>query len=361
MEGNLSYVSHPDVEPTRDMKNRRSIQLLVILLVGILMPAYYKIKYLILDVISWSDVFNWLLLLEIGFGLLLGAVVVLGHDWVARTLRDKMDTTSFLYRFLFQYGLSTLYAVGAAIGFSYFFWHVIVPMGISGEFLFDYAVLGLLLPILINGISESLYFYGQWEKESYEKTVLEKENIKAKYEVLQNQLSPHFLFNCFNTLAVLIDESKTTAVKFLHELSKVYRYVLEIKDQELVSLREELQSLKAYTALMKHRFGDSFSVQLPEESYVSHLRLVPLTLQILLENALKHNEFSDDKPLEVKLILQEHKLSIINPLRANGNRSGTGIGLTNLRSRYLAVLGSSLEISTQNEAFQVDIPLTTRS
>ncbi len=343
------------------MKNRRSVQLLVILLVGLLMPAYYKVKYLILGLIGWSDIFNGLLLLEIGFGLLLGTVVVMGHDWVARTLRLKMNTASFLRRFLFQYGLSTLYAVGAAIGFSYFFWNVIVPMGITGEFLFDYAILGLLLPILINGISESFYFYGQWEKESYEKALLEKENIKAKYEVLQNQLSPHFLFNCFNTLAVLIDESKTTAVKFLHQLSKVYRYVLEMKDQELVSLHEELQSLKAYIALMKHRFGNSFSVRLPEESNIDDLRLVPLTLQILLENALKHNEFSNEKPLEVQVTLNKRNLSIINPLRANGNRSGTGIGLTNLRSRYLAVLGSSLEISTQGEAFRVDIPLTTTS
>ncbi|MDW3193753.1 MAG: histidine kinase [Cytophagales bacterium] len=339
------------------MKNRRSIQLLVILLVGLLMPSYYKVKYLILEVITWSDIFNWLLLLEIGFGLMLGTVVVFGHDWVAQALRKQGSTSSFLQRFIVQYGLSTCYSVGAAIGFSYFFWHVIVPMEITGEFLFDYGVLGLLLPILLNGISESFYFYGKWEKESYEKTLLEKENIKAKYEVLQNQLSPHFLFNCFNTLAVLIDESRATAVKFLHQLSKVYRYVLEMKDQELVSLYDEMQSMEAYVELMKHRYGDSFKVLLPEESQLANQRLVPLTLQILLENALKHNEFSDQQPLEVQVAIERDKLSVINPLRSNGNQSGTGIGLNNLRSRYQAVLGSSLEITAQNEAFRVDIPL----
>ncbi len=342
------------------MKTRRSVQLTVILLVGFLMPTYYKVKYLILEVITWSEVFNWLLLLEIGFGILLSAVVVVGHDWVAQTLRNKMSSASFLRRFIVQYGLSTLYAVLAAIGFSSFFWQFIVPMGITPEFLFDYAVLGLFIPIVINGISESLYFYGQWEKESIEKTLLEKENIKAKYEVLQNQLSPHFLFNCFNTLAVLIDESQNTAIKFLHQLSKVYRYVLEIKDQELVSMKEELQSLKAYITLMKHRFGEGFDVYLPEERWMMDLKLVPLTLQILLENALKHNEFSTEQPLEVQIAIENNTLTITNPLRSNGNRSGTGIGLSNLRNRYKAVLGCTLEISIHNEAFRVDIPLSTR-
>lgn len=341
------------------MNNRRVINGLVILLVGFSMPLYYKTKYLILGVISWSDILNWLLLLEIGFGLLLATVVVLGHDQVASYLRIKFRNAASLNRFLLQYSLSTVYAVVAAVGFSYLFWNYIVPYGISGEFLFDYAILGLFIPLMVNGISESLYFYGQWEKESLEKAILEKENIKAKYEVLQNQLSPHFLFNCFNTLAVLIDESRSTAVKFLHQLSKVYRYVLEMKDRDLASLQEEFQSLKAYIVLMKSRYGEGFHVRLPEIISDSKLSLVPLTLQILLENALKHNDFSDQDPLEIHIVCQENTLTMTNQLRPNENRSGTGIGLENLTKRYLAVSGAQLSVSTDEQAFRVDVPLIT--
>ena len=341
------------------MPARNKINLLVILLVGMGMPAYYKIKFLILEIITPGDVFNKWLALEILFGITLAAFVVCSHDWVARLLRSQMVSTSYnLSRFLIQYLISTAAAIAMAMLYAWIFWDLIMRMPLTNEFLFDYALLGLVIPLFVNGVFESLFFYGRWEKVSAEKEQIEKENIRAKYEALQHQISPHFLFNCFNTLNVLIAESKQLAIDFLQQLSKVYRYVLEVKNQEMVHLKTELSALQSYASLMRHRFGESFRIQINSQGSNDRY-LAPLTLQMLMENALKHNQCSDQSPLEISIQCDENHLTFSNPIRELKSPSaGTQTGLENLSQRYRLLVGEDIKVQKNTAIFCVQIPLT---
>lgn len=340
------------------MISRKLLNLIVIVIVGLGMPAYYKIKYLILDLITLEDILNWTLPVEILFGVLLASSVIFGHDLLVSFLRSKFskDADNRL-RFSIQYVVSTIYAVIIAIVFSKVFWDYIMNMPISIEYIFDYALLGLIIPLLVNGISESLFFYGRWEKESAEKEKLAAENLKTKYEVLQNQVNPHFLFNCLNTLGVLINESKRAASEFLSQMSKVYRYILEVKNQEVVTIKMELDALKSYASLMKHRFGSSFQVKLPT-NYNSNVYLAPLTLQMLMENVLKHNQVSNESPIHIHLDIRDKYLSFSNSIISKSQPiDSTKTGLQNLSQRYALLSENPVKIINNSEKFEVLVPL----
>ena len=132
----------------------------------------------------------------------------------------------------------------------------------------------------------------------------------AKFESLKNQIDPHFLFNSLNVLSSLIEENPENAQQFTTSLSKVYRYVLEQKDKELVSVAEELAFAKTYMDLLKMRFENSLSYELPTENIDSEAKVVPLSLQLLLENAVKHNVISEQKPLCIEVYLEDNFLKI---------------------------------------------------
>lgn len=340
------------------MPLRKRVSWWVAVIIGLGMPLYYKVKFLILDLITPAEILNWTLLLEFAFGFLLAVAIIQSHDRLVHFLRIRFSQEQVgIRRFLYQYLLSSAMAVGTAILFSVGFWNYIMGMPITMEFVFDYAILGLLIPILLNGVTESLYFYGQWEKENAEKLQLEKEHIQARYELLQNQLNPHFLFNCFNTLSVLIGESRKAAKDFLQHLSLVYRYVLEIKEKELVSLKEEVQSLLSFDRLMRFRFGESFRLQIDLPDEQEELYLAPLTLQMLLENALKHNHFSPETPLDIRLSLNKDRLLFTNDLHKKNRVQGTGTGLRNLQLRYAYLTSEPLGLQDTGQFFHVSVPL----
>ncbi len=339
---------------------RKKLNIIVILFVGFGMPIYYKIKFLILGLVSFQEIWNWTFLLEIGFGMMLSACVVYSHDRLISFLRKVFpEGRRNVSRFIIQYLTSTLVAVAAAVLFSVGFWNYIMKMPITSEFIFDYALLGFMIPLIVNGVSESLFFYGLWEKTTMEKERLEKENIRAKYEALQSQISPHFLFNCFNTLHVLIKESRKLASDFLQQLSKVYRYVLEVHDVEMVRIKSELESLHSYLELMKHRYGMNIKLDIQVTTGAFDKYVAPLTLQMLMENALKHNQFSEESPLNVTIQNSDNWLIFGNTLRKPVYQaSGTGTGLKNLMSRYSLLTGKGIKVEADEERFEVKIPMT---
>lgn len=340
------------------MPSRRKISWWIAIIIGLGMPLYYKMKFLILGLITPEEILNWTLPLEFIFGFLLAFTIIKAHDGLVGYLRKRFSREKAgIRRFLYQYLLSSFMAIITAVVFSIAFWDYVMGMPITHEFIFDYAILGLLIPILLNGVTESLYFYGQWEKENSEKLKLEKEHIRTRYELLQNQLNPHFLFNCFNTLSVLISESRKSATDFLQHLSQVYRYVLEIKEQELVSLKMEVQSLLSFDRLMRFRFGDTFRLHLDVPSESQNLYLAPLTLQMLLENALKHNHFSTEAPLDIRVSLTQDRLLFSNDLRKKSRVNGTGTGLRNLQQRYAYLTSQSLNLDDTGQSFHVSVPL----
>lgn len=190
---------------------------------------------------------------------------------------------------------------------------------------------------------------------------LTNEKTAAQFEVLKNQVSPHFLFNSLSILTSLVHISPDLSEKFIDQLSKVYRYILEQKDNDLVSLKTELDFIKAYAFLLQIRFDNKFQldVQLSEED-ASNYNIAPFTLQLLLENTVKHNRMSGIEPMQVKVSRSDSLLIVSNPIRPRINgkvASSTGIGLTNIVNRYKRLTNAPVTILQKNGDFEVQIPL----
>ncbi len=192
-------------------------------------------------------------------------------------------------------------------------------------------------------------------KEQKEKII----QISTEHESLKSQIGPHFLFNSLNVLNGLIEENPDRAQEFVGELSLVYRYVLEQKDKALVSLEEEIDFSRTYMNLVQKRYEDGLEFEI-SENLPKGLQIVPLSLQILLENCIKHNRISSEEPLKVKVLVENDYLLIINNLQIkNQMHNSTGKGLQNIRDRYKSFTRKEVEISRTAEEFIVKIPLLT--
>ncbi len=340
------------------MFTRKYINFAVIFIIGIGLPFYYKVKFWLGNFIELSQILDsiWVDLL-FSFGL--ATAILLGHDFIVSFLKRKFSTkTQHVQRLFVQFIITSIYSIAAVYGYTIFFYTYIFPYGVVASYMFDFILVGLFIPILVSGIKESLYFYGEWEVEKIKKEQLQKENITARYEILKNQINPHFLFNCFNTLTEIIDQSKEMAVKFVHQLSRVYRFVLEHKDNEVVELEDELTVLNSYVFLQKLRFGDSLIINNSIKDDEKFYNIVPLTLQILLENALKHNIASIENPLQIDIsVSEDSKLVFKNSLQKKNANGSTKIGLQNIINRYKYITKSAVDVKETAEDFVVKVPL----
>jgi hypothetical protein len=183
----------------------------------------------------------------------------------------------------------------------------------------------------------------------------------AKFDALKNQLDPHFLFNSLNVLSSLIDENPDSAQKFTTALSKVYRYVLEQKNKDLVTVDEELEFAKVYMSLLKMRFEDSIIFEIPEKASNPESKVVPLSLQLLLENAVKHNMVTSSKPLHIKIVESNGELIVENNLQPKQIvKKSSGVGLDNIRQRYNLLTERKVKINQEAKRFAVAIPMLTK-
>jgi sensor histidine kinase YesM len=216
----------------------------------------------------------------------------------------------------------------------------------------------LILAALVITLYEAISFNVQLQKAVAEKAALERQNIESQLEGLRNQVNPHFLFNSLNTLTYLIPESPEKAIGFVQKLSKVYRYVLESRDSKLIPLEEELEFLSAYVFLLKERFGDNLTVviDLPKEK--KGMAIVPLSLQMLFENAIKHNVISSDKPLNIKVAIKKNYLVVHNNLQLKKQvMHSTGVGLQNIIDRYRMMADLKVEVNSSEKTFEVGLPI----
>jgi sensor histidine kinase YesM len=212
--------------------------------------------------------------------------------------------------------------------------------------------------ITIVAIYESRYFMDQLGLSVQEKEMLKRESLLAQLHTLKTHVNPHFLFNNLNTLCSIIPENPRQAVDFVQQLSKVYRYILEVKDEKSISLRDEIKVLEAYTFLMKTRFGNNFNIEvlIPEQDMDN--QIVPYSLQLLVENAIKHNIVSADKPLWIKVYTVNGELLVTNNLQKKKQEGeSTGIGLSNIRNRYMLLTNKLVAVTETEFSFSVSIPL----
>jgi two-component system, LytTR family, sensor kinase len=212
--------------------------------------------------------------------------------------------------------------------------------------------------IMVIAVYESIFFMHQLRHSVEETEKLKRESLNAELNALKTQVNPHFLFNNLNTLASVIPEDPKLAVDFVQQLSKLYRHILEVKDEQSILLKDELDVMKAYAFLLQTRFGSNLDVviNVPEEKLDK--RIVPLSLQILMENAIKHNIVSSDKPLKIEISAMNGRLIVSNNLqKKNQVNESTGIGLNNISNRYKLLGNSGVEVKENGSDFTVSIPL----
>jgi len=228
----------------------------------------------------------------------------------------------------------------------------------ESKFVYIYTLFITLLVVLVFYV---IYFYRAVAKKSItEHKTIAKTEI-AKYESLKSQLDPHFLFNSLNVLTSLIEENPEQAERFTAKLSKVYRYVLEQKEKTLVPLQEEIDFAKVYMELLNMRFEDSLTFDIIDKISNPDYKIVPLSLQLLLENAVKHNVISDENPLKITIIEKDGFLTIENNLNKKKSlRKGTGIGLQNILDRYALLTERQIIIEKSDSSFTVVLPLLTQ-
>ena len=181
---------------------------------------------------------------------------------------------------------------------------------IQNETLANYVVT-IIITFFITLAFHVFYFYKAYQENKVNQQKIIAGNASAQFESLKNQIDPHFLFNSLNVLSSLIEENPESAQKFTTSLSKIYRYVLEQKDKELVSVAEELQFAKTYMNLLKMRFENSITFEIPEGFDNEEAKVVPLSLQLLLENCIKHNVVSETKPLHIKISIDNNQFSVL--------------------------------------------------
>jgi two-component system LytT family sensor kinase len=212
--------------------------------------------------------------------------------------------------------------------------------------------------IMIIAIYESIYFMLELRHSVQETETLKRESLAAQLNALRTQVNPHFLFNNLNTLSSLIPENPKHAVDFVQQLSKVYRHILEVKDEKSILLKDELEVLNAYAFLLKTRFGNNLSVTITIPDEKLQQKIVPLSLQILMENAIKHNIVSAEKPLHINVFTQNGSLVVCNNLQMkNQVNESTGIGLDNIRNRYKLLSDKTVNVTESETNFTVSIPL----
>lgn len=217
------------------------------------------------------------------------------------------------------------------------------------------------IALLISAFLHAKGFMEELKKTSKKEVVEQKliaKSANAQFESLKNQLDPHFLFNSLNVLSSLIDENPRQAQKFTASMSKIYRYVLEQKDKELVTVEDELEFAKTYCELLKTRFEDSvdFIFDVKKEDYRRFV--VPLSLQLLLENCIKHNFATSSKPLIIKIYSENDTLCIENNLQVREQiKESSGIGLANIVQRYSLLTKKNVFIEKSDDYFKVKLPV----
>ena len=216
-----------------------------------------------------------------------------------------------------------------------------------------------IIACLVTSSCYIIYLVRRQQSVLVENEQLQAENIRNQYEVLKNQLNPHMLFNSLNTLRSLVRENQDKAQDYIQELSRVLRYTLQDNESQSVTLREELEFASAYIFLLKMRYENNLQFDIQTDKALEEYRVPPMSIQKMIENAVKQNEISNRKPLTIHnpTNKKEEKLSVSNAIQPKWTATpGTGIGLVNLAKRYRLLFKQDIQI-TEDEEFTVCIPL----
>ena len=314
--------------------------------IAIALPGYYKVKFLLDGQMTIEQLLVPAALWEVLFAFLLASILLTLYRFgTAHVNRLGKPILKRLLPF-------ALVAAGAAVAvvFTRFFFTVVVAWGSVPSFEFDVAVLAVLLPLIVSGVADRIFLEG-------EARAAEQAALAAQFETLKARLSPHFLFNSLNTLADIVEDDPKLAVRFIEEMAAIYRYILEHRDQPLVPLAAEIEAIRSLLYLLESRQPGAFEVKFSLAPGAETLQIVPLALQTVVENALKHNAYSSSTPMKLNVYTDQDQLVVENTLNRRSNAASTETGLASLQNRVEYVCKKPLQIVESNTLYSVRLPL----
>jgi sensor histidine kinase YesM len=290
------------------------------------------------------------------FTALVWVVLWKGNDYLGSYISSKISWIKFpVKRFFigvistFAFTLTSIYLLSAL-------WKAIFQINISYGVLYS-VIITVIISLFLHGRA----FLLNWQQSKIDAERLLRENIAGKYEALKNQVNPHFLFNSLNALSNLVYEDQDKAVKFIKQLSEVYRYVLDTRDQEIVSLTQEIKFLESYIYLQQIRFENRLDIEMNITN--PNVYVTPLALQMLIENAIKHNIVSADDPLKIRVYQENGHVVVENNLQRKEvlAEPSAGVGLENIVKRYELLTEKKVEILDGPEKFVVKLPVLAKA
>lgn len=309
--------------------------------------------------------FDYYLLINFGYTILYSYSLYYANSFVFSKLDDLFKDNRFTKKRLFIGAIASFVVSIFVIFLLRIFEDVVIEENTLPEFLVNEKLENYLVAITITFIVtigiHAFYFYKAYQDNEVKEQKVIAGTASAKFESLKNQIDPHFLFNSLNVLSSLIEENPDNAQKFTTSLSKIYRYVLEQKDKELVPVAEELAFAKTYMNLLKMRFENSITFDMPENFGNEEAKVVPLSLQLMLENCIKHNVVSEKKPLHIKIYIENNQLVVDNNLQKKENLSDRkGVGLQNIVNRYAILTQRKVLVEETEKSFKIRIPILTK-
>ncbi|WP_245827057.1 sensor histidine kinase [Reichenbachiella faecimaris] len=280
------------------------------------------------------------------------AIIFTLRDWMPEVSQtSKRLLVTYLFVTLFMIICPNLIRLGLGIST----WTEIIQF----KTIFSHSEINMVVAFMVSSIYEGAYFFGKWKESFALAEKFRNQQIRTQFEVLQNQMSPHFLFNSLNTLTTLIAEDQKTAIDFTQTLSEVYRYILQNKEKELVKLSEELSFSKSYVYLLQMRYPENLNVRFSIEATHEERYIAPLTLQMLIENAIKHNVISKTDPLQIDIYVEKDKVLVVknNLQLKNTLEKSTKTGLANIRKRYEYLGQRQIDVITSQKNYMVAVPL----
>ena len=341
------------LRPSKDRVNDLGFRLILIPFFGIIIPIVTgMVDHQAFS--SWKIKFSYLYTIGIAF------VVWEGNRYLLFTLRAYFDWLNKPIRKILALLLAiTFYTVPISALLLIGWYHVFQKGVVNWNIVTTASLMIMICVIFITHVYETVFLVKQAESDQLKKEQLERARAEAELEALKNQIDPHFIFNSLNTLSYLIEDKPGKARQFNDNLAEVYRYILQNKSRDLVLLREEMDFLENYFSLLKIRFENAVQLTIPSDSWLFEQYLVPpISLQVLIENAIKHNEFSDELPLSITVTMQDDSLIIKNKIYPKTLRKPSSrIGLQNLDERYKLITKKPIALYRTNEEFIVHLPL----
>lgn len=303
-------------------------------------------------------------LVFIFYGLLVWEGAVLLSGWVEKKLKHRAASMRLLLLIgsLMVYGLLAAYGFGFTYGgMDIVLFHRYEAWQSFLDVTYDLNFGVFLFYVLILAFTGITFYYKRWKEYQLQAERLMRENIQAQYEALRNQVDPHFFFNSLSVLTNLVYKSPDLSAEYITQLAKTYRYILDKKFENLVTIQTELDFLQSYLFLIRirHQSSISFEADISDATKAKGM-IPPATLQMLVENAIKHNRFSVNDPLAIRIKEEQGQLVVTNPVRKKANpESISGIGLENIRKRYVLMSEKEITIDPGGEYFTVKLPVIT--